>query len=76
MSAKRQVRIYLEPHDEAAFDSLSGGILTDTQIASVLVRGALEAVRINGGTLRLPVRFRVDETETEARAPVPKRKAS
>lgn len=79
MSAKRQIRIYIEVDDEETFDVLKNGSpLSDTQLASVLMSAALKAIKQNGGKASLPLRFQIeaDQPNDAVKQPHPKRKAA
>jgi len=63
--------------DEARYiGQLAGDTMTDSAMATLLMRAAINAVREAGGSFRYPLRFEVEEERSESRAAPPKRKAA
>jgi hypothetical protein len=63
--------------DEAHYiGQLAGNTMTDSAMATLLMRAAINAVREAGGSFRYPLRFEVGEERHESRAAPPKRKAA
>lgn len=54
-----QVRVYFADEDVETLKGMSGGVLSLASTASVVLHGALEAIRNNGGVVNFPPRFAV-----------------
>ena len=56
-----QIRIRIDDGDTVVLDDLAGPVLSRTDVASVLLHVAVQAVRKNKGKVHLPPVFRVEE---------------
>lgn len=55
----KQIRIRITEDDEAVLEQLKGKILSETDVASMLLHAACEAVRMDGASLRFPISLAV-----------------
>jgi hypothetical protein len=63
-----QIRIRIENEDVDLLDELAGKVLSRTDVASVLLNAAVEAVRKNKGRIHYwPPKFTVEESNEPSR---------
>jgi hypothetical protein len=62
-----QIRIRISDQDAETLDKLAGQILTRTDVASVLLHSALEAVRDDKGKMHFPFKIEIAQKLGEKR---------
>lgn len=62
-----QIRIRIADSDIGILDELAGPVMSRTDVASVLLHAALEAVRANKGRVHFPPQFKVEGSEDASR---------
>jgi hypothetical protein len=60
-----QIRIRISEGDTEILDKLGGEVLSRTDVATVLLKGAIEAVKINRLKVPFPPKFAVSEEENQ-----------
>ena len=56
-----QIRIRIADADTGVLDDLGGPVMSRTDVASVILHAAIEAIRKNGGVVHFPPQFTVEE---------------
>lgn len=54
-----QIRLRVSPEHKRVIHDLAGAILTDADVASMLIEAAIEAVKRSGGQFTYPLRLEV-----------------
>ena len=53
------MHLRLPNEDLSVLDSLADNVLSRQQVATMLLHGAVESIKNNGGKIQMPPRFRV-----------------
>jgi hypothetical protein len=56
-----QIRLRVSPAHKQVIDGLAGSILTNADVASMLMEAAIEAVQRSNGRFHYPLRFEVSD---------------
>lgn len=61
-----QIRLRVSPEHKRVIHDLAGAVLTDADVASMLIEAAIEAVKRSGGRFTYPLRFDVSDAPAQA----------